>query len=412
LKILLVSRCPPYPLHLGDRLIPYHLAQQLSARDHSIDLLAFFNQPGDPADVPHYRNLFRTVELVPEPVRSGESYIVRLLNSRRQFPQRREQSWSPRMWDAIERHLATETYDVVQLFGGIHVYEYRDLVKRIPNLIVPYESYSLYLERLLQLQKSLLDKVMLRVQLTTARRYERLMFEGYGGVVVLSDVDRQALLKLNSRLPIHVIPNGVDSSYFAPQAAQPEPATLLFVGNFEYGPNVDAALWLSREILPAVQQQIPAAKLLLVGNNPPASLQALASPNIEITRRVPDIRPYMDRSTLFISPLRLGAGIKNKVLEAMSMQKALVATPLSCDGINLTKGKNVLYGNTGAELANAAVRLLQDVQLREKMAQANRQFIEINYTWERVANQYEAIYADLSRKTNIPAKANSLSPQG
>ena len=404
--ILLISRCPPYPLHLGDRLIPYHLAQQLSARGHSIDLLAFFNQPGDSSDVPYYRNLFRSVELVPEPVRSGESYIYRLLNSRRQFPQRREESWSPRMWDAIERQLAAETYDIVQLFGGIHVYEYRNLIQRTPNLIVPYESYSLYLERLLKHQPSFLDKIMIRVQLATARRYERLMFEGYGGVVVLSDVDRQALLKLNSRLLVHVIPNGVDSTYFTPQAQQPDPATLLFVGNFEYGPNVDAALWLIREILPVIQTSIPAVRLLLVGNNPPASLLALASPNVEITGRVPDIRPYMDRSTIFISPLRLGAGIKNKVLEAMSMQKPLVATPLSCDGISLTEGENVLYGNTSAELVSAAVRLLQDARLRDRMAKANRLFIETYYTWERVANQYEALYADLSQahtKSHIPS---------
>jgi polysaccharide biosynthesis protein PslH len=392
LKILLISRCPPYPLHLGDRLIPYHLARQLSARGHQIDLVAYYNQPDDPHQVSHYRDLFRSVELVREPVRSGESYIVRMLNPKRRFPTRREESWSPVMWDVIARHLASDKYDVVQLFGGIHVYEYRRLIEHLPNIIVPYESYSLYLERLLQLQKSFIDKFMIRLQLATAQRYEQFMFEGYRGVVVLSDVDKQALLRLNAQLPISVIPNGVDSDYFIPTTKEPDPSTLMFVGNYEYGPNLDAAKWLIQEILPTVKQHVPTARLLLVGNNPPESLKALASDDVEITGRVGDIRPYLERATLFISPLRLGAGIKNKVLEAMAMGIPLVATPLSCDGISLSEGKNVLYGNAANELAAAAVTLLQDRLKQAQMSQSNREFVETNYTWQRVAYEYESLY--------------------
>jgi glycosyltransferase involved in cell wall biosynthesis len=197
-------------------------------------------------------------------------------------------------------------------------------------------------------------------------------------------------------LPLHVIPNGVDIDYFAPAADSSgdssDRPTLLFVGNFEYGPNVDAALWLVQDIFPLIQRSIPNARLSLVGNNPPPTMRALASSVLDVTGRVPDVRPYLNAAMLFVSPLRVGAGIKNKVLEAMAMGKPLVATLLSADGIDLEAGTHVLYGSTAEQIADATVQLIRDPDLRRRMASANRQFVAARFTWQRVADDYEALY--------------------
>src|ERR1044072_1436980 len=120
MNILLISRCPPYPLHLGDRLIPYHLAQQLSTR-HNIDLLAFYDQPDDPANVHHYERFFRSVQLIREWPRSTIALLNRALRPGAMFPRTVDQAWSPEMWQAITKQLAAQQYDIVQLFGGIQV---------------------------------------------------------------------------------------------------------------------------------------------------------------------------------------------------------------------------------------------------------------------------------------------------
>ena len=312
------------------------------------------------------------------------------------YPARADQSWSPEMWDAINGQLNDHHYDLVQLFGGVQVYEYRELVRHLPNLIVPYEAYSLFLERLLTQQVQPWQRAAVWLQLQVARAYERRMYVEYDGVVVLSETDAETLKMLQPTLPLHVIPNGIDTEYFKPSgSATPEPSTLLFVGNYEYAPNVDAALHLVHEIFPLVQEAIPQARLCLVGNAPPASLSALANSHIEVTGRVPDVRPYLERATLVISPLRLGAGIKNKILEAMAMTKSIVATPLSCEGIGLVEGAHVLFGTSSAELAAAAIRLVNNSELRVTMGIANRQLIERSYTWQHVAERYEALYAGI-----------------
>lgn len=395
MDILLISRCPPFPLHRGDSLIIYHLAQELAGRYHLIDLLAYYQQPEDLADVPRYEHLFRSVQLIPEPRRSLPGLLWRNARPASRFPARAEASWSPEMWRAAAHLLETRGCDVAHLFGGVHVYEFRDLVRGVPNLIVPYESYSLWLERAAAEARGFKARLVTGLQRRLARGFESWMFDGFDRTVVLTERDAAALRALNPGTALVTIPNGVDVDYFIPTGYEAEEPALLFSGNYDYAPNLDAALRLARDIFPRVRARIPAARLLLVGGNPPPALLACASETIAVTGHVPDVRPYFAGALVFVSPLRLGAGIKNKVLEALAMGVPVVATPLSCDGIPVTAGEHVLFGETDEELANAVLRLLADHRQRGALRRAGRQLIEERFTWQRVADQYEALYGAL-----------------
>lgn len=399
MRLLIISRCPPWPLFLGDRLIVYHLARELCARGHTLDLIAFYDRPGDPAEQAPYRGLFRHVTLIQEPPRPPASYALRLAGVRRFFPRRAQEAWSPAMWRAVAAQLeAGGPYDAVQLFGGVQVYEYRALVEAWPNLIVPYESYSLFLSRLAHQQIGR-ARWAAHLQGQLARGYERRMFGGFGAVVVLTEADAAALQALAPALPLAVIPNGIDLDHFQRMGITPDPHTLIFTGNFEYAPNVDAARWLAREIFPLIRVKCPQARLQLVGNAPPPELRALdGGPGsaMHVTGRVPDVRPYLEGASVFVCPLRAGAGIKNKVLEAMAMGLPVVATPLSLDGIPATAGEHALMAASGEALAAAAVQLLQDSALRQRMGASNRRLVEAKFTWSAVAARYEALYGELA----------------
>ena len=396
MNILLISRCPPWPLHLGDRLIVYHVFSELARRGHTVDLLAFTNRPEDSTEQTHYAGLFRHVELIPEPPRRPLDFARRLLLPRVRFPRQASAAWSPRMWQAIEQRLDAESYDLVHLFGGIHVYEFFHALRGLPTVITPYESYSLYLRRAIEQATGSRDAVSLTAQRQVAAAYERFMFAPYGRTVVVSERDRDELLALNASLRIDVIPNGVDLAQFQWSHQSRLTATLLFTGNYEYAPNVDAARRLATAILPLVRARVPDGKLWLVGNAPPPEIRALASDAVEVTGHVPDVKPYLQQATAFVSPLRLGAGIKNKVLEALALGCPLVATPLSVDGINVTSGHDVLLADTDADLADAIVRLLQDRVLQVNLSSRGRRLIESEYSWSRVAALYEALYIEVA----------------
>ncbi|HEX3051180.1 MAG TPA: glycosyltransferase [Aggregatilineaceae bacterium] len=398
MDLLLISRCPPFPLYRGDRLIPYHLARELSKRRYHIDLFAYYQEPADIAEVPRYERFFRSVKLIREPSRTPLNYWQRSRKPDRRFPRCAEDAWSPEMWNAIQHNLESHVYDAVHLFGGIHVYEYWELIKRFPNLIAPYESYSLWLERALAEETGRWAKRVKRFQYAMAQKYESWMFDNYSRVVVLTDQDSRALKTLNPHTMTAIIPNGVDTDFFTPTGFEPEEPTLLFTGNYDYPPNLDAALRLARDIFPQIKKYVPKARLYIVGGSPSPELQSYASDSIEITGRVPDLRPYFEQSLIFVSPLRYGAGIKNKILEAMAMEKPVVATPLSCDGIPVLQGHHAMLGISDDDLVKSVFRLLKDPNLRQTLSKNGRQLVEQQFTWQRVADLYEDLYMQVIKE--------------
>ncbi len=392
-QVLLISRCPPWPLHLGDRLIIWHLARELAQKGHVIDLLAFANDPRDHDDVDHYRAHFGTVTLIDEAPRSQFTLLQRLLLPQARFPRHAGGAGSPAMWQAIEQAVDTRDYVCAHFFGGIQVYEYRHAVGTLPALITPYESYSLYLRRELETRSGSAPVLSLRHVL--ARRFEAWMFTPFDRRVVVAERDRTELRGINPALDWEVIPNGVDADWFQPGPEARESATLLFTGNFEYEPNVDAALWLAADLLPGLRQRGLKAQLWLVGHAPPQALRALAGDQILVTGRVPDLRPWLQRATLYVCPLRKGAGIKNKVLEALAAGCPLLATPLSADGIAIEDGRHALLAERDAFPA-AVRRLLDDAALRDSLALAGRQLVESQYSWRQVATRYAGLYQALA----------------
>lgn len=392
-RVLMVSRCPPYPLHLGDRLIIWHLSRELAKLGVELDLLAFADRPEDAAvdwSAPGMRAGFRAVEVLPEPRRTAAAYLWRLARPRVRFPRRAAESWSPLMWARVAARAASGQYDVAHFFGGVQVYEYAGALGGLPAVITPYESYSLYLRRLV----ARTPRIVHWAQLWAARRYESFMFAPYRAVVVVSPQDRAELLALNPALRVEVIPNGVDQAYFQPQPVARELDTLLFTGNFAYPPNVDAASYLAQTLLPAVRAHFPGVRLWLVGANPPPDVQALASDCVTVTGRVDDLRPYLARATVFVSPLRLGAGIKNKVLEALAMGCPLAATPLSVDGIAVQNERDALVAplENGA-LTAAVLRLLADPALRAALSANGPALVARDHSWAGAAARYAALYA-------------------
>ncbi|MDZ4769883.1 MAG: glycosyltransferase family 4 protein [Chloroflexota bacterium] len=399
LRVLIVSRCPPHPLTLGDRLIVHHLARELGARGHTLDLLAF-DDGAAPPDPDAYRHLFRTLNVFPDPPRGAVRTVRRLLQPSARFPIEVEECASPDMWRAIRRTLTTQPPDIVHFFGGVSVYEYANAAVPFPALITPYESYSLYLDRAVEAGGGLVT----RARRWAAEHYESWMFAPYKRVVVLTARDREALRSLNPLLPLEVIPNGVDLTAFAPDPTiAPQPHSIVFTGNFAYPPNRDAALFLIREILPRVQAHLPGATLHLVGANPPDDLLDYAADDLIVTGEVPDLRPYLARAAVYACPLRVGAGIKNKVLEALAMRCAVVATPLSLDGIAVRDGESILIADADPELfTSAVIRVLTDAPMRDRLRIGGRAVIENSanhYRWDAVAARYEALYLDILRES-------------
>jgi glycosyltransferase involved in cell wall biosynthesis len=188
---------------------------------------------------------------------------------------------------------------------------------------------------------------------------------------------------------VEVINNGVDEKFFSPQGVQIDLTNLVFEGSISFGPNKDGVLYFVKDILPKIRRKVPEVTLTIVGRNPPPEILSLACPSITVTGFVEDVRPYLERAAVFVCPLREGAGIKNKVLQAWSMGKAVVATTPSVGGLKVRNGENIIVSDDPSSFAEEVTKLLKDPAAAASIGKNAQNTINEHYTWEKKSKQLE-----------------------
>ena len=227
------------------------------------------------------------------------------------------------------------------------------------------------------------------------RQYERSMANQIDAIVAFTERDRAAILRTCPNARVEVISPGArltESALSATGCGHPQ---LLFFGNYLHAPNVDAALRLGRDIFPRISGENAEAGLWLVGDRPPPELEQLASDCICVPGRVGDLTPYLDAAVAVIVPLRIGGGMRVKVLETLVAGKALIASRLAVVGLDLVDGEHALLAETDDEFARAALWLLANPAQRAALGRRARGWAQSHLCWEHTAERYAALHEDL-----------------
>jgi glycosyltransferase involved in cell wall biosynthesis len=214
-------------------------------------------------------------------------------------------------------------------------------------------------------------------------------------VIVFTERDHRTLSELSGSTPVSRIPLGYELPESALDPAGTDPYGIVCVGSYIHPPNIDAAIWLARDIFPAVKARLPAASLRLVGSQANSEIRALEGQGVSVSAEVPDVWPYLDAASVVAAPIRLGGGMRVKVLEALSGGKAMVATPLALEGLDLEDGRHVVVAETEAEFAAALLELLGDRERRTAIAKAARRWAEENLRLDSRVRAYEELYTSL-----------------
>jgi len=233
-----------------------------------------------------------------------------------------------------------------------------------------------------------------------SRRFDR--------VAISSAVDRQAYpTAVGSREKIDVVPNGVDLEHFGFRQFEAQKNLLVFCAKLDYFPNRDAALYFARCVWPVVRARRPELQLDIVGSRPPKIVRLFdGKDNIRVIASVPDVRPFLGRAWVALCPIRIRAGIQNKMLEAMALGVPLIATSICCPGLQVEAGKHLLVADGPEQFASAIELLLDDVTLREKLIRAGRAYVERRHNWsesvQALSKSYDAAMADFTAHAGRP----------
>jgi glycosyltransferase involved in cell wall biosynthesis len=254
-------------------------------------------------------------------------------------------------------------------------------------------------------QKRWLGKLFWLYQWKKMQRYEGRVSQRVDHCIAVSETDRQTLRQDYGLTNVSTIDTGVDVTYFANYSATRRPHRMVFTGSMDWMPNEDAILWFARDVLPMIRRRVPEVSLAVVGRRPGSKVIQLSrsAPEIAVTGRVEDVRPYLAEAAVFVVPLRIGGGTRIKIYEAMASGIPVVSTTVGAEGLRVEPGRHILLADTPEAFADAVLWLLFNPSAAAQMATAAKALVTENNDWKIVSRQF----AEICRKTMLDRKARA-----
>ena len=402
MKILFLTAHLPYPPFSGGRRREFELISRLS-RSFEIHLCSITKSWG--ADSVYINDLLqycRRVNLfeAAEPTTKQQYYA--------DFPHQMKKHMSEEASSYISFLLKDQSFDVVHI-EGYYLLQHLPTKVEVPILLIEHN-----IEHLLALQRFMVavteeEKSYFWSEYIKTLKWEQLTWKRATVCVALTKEDKISMERLGSNIDVRWIPNGSDyqkkindvtkllSNSFEYPVVTDNCPSVLFVGNFAYEPNVDAALYFCRDIFPLILKDVPNVKLFLVGNAPTSEICSLASNrNIEVSGRVASLIPYYKHADVVVCPLRIGGGIKVKVLEALAHGKAIVSTSIGTQGLDLSNYRAVAVADEATDFAENVVRLLVHPEERHTQERQALVYAATLPTWDQISEAFARLYHEMS----------------
>ena len=394
MKILMLTPYLPYPLHSGGQIRSYNLLKNLSQK-HQITLFSFIRSSEERKHLSKLKKFCTKVEVFQR--RSAWNPINILLAAFTPYPFLVAIYLSFSVRRAIARELSTGQYDLIH---AETFYVMPNLpATLVPTLLVEQTIEYLVYQRFVEDFKLVLLKPFLYFDVYKIKLWEKFFWRRATSLAAMSAGDKRMMQRSVKRQAVEVVANGVDINFFEKSKTSPRPQSspvVLFVGNFKWLPNKDAAVFLSKKVWPFISARLPEAKLWIVGRNPTTEIIQLGqNPKIKVTGDIDDIRQAFNRAQVLLAPIRNGRGTKYKVLEAMAAKTPVVTTGLGIEGIDAVNGESVLLAESPKDLADKAIAVLTNQVLAKKLADNAKRLIIQKYSWSVISKRLDRIYQTL-----------------
>ena len=389
----------PYPPFAGTDHISLNLIKALSEK-HEITLICHVRSEDNARDVPF---LERYCRVIPVLFPNSKSFLQKLLKRlKREFllffflvPRDVPDNTSKEIEKCIKKTLFEEEFDLVQI-EYFYAGKYFKYIKNSKKVILSNDAYFLTIYQIYKFEKRLWKKLVLFWEYLAVKKYELKMYKKFEWVFFISKNDEEIIRKLIPDLnKTKVIPIGLEIETGLNKEEEKK-RSLIFVGGMRAYFNIDAVLYFCNDILPLIEKQIPEVKFYIVGENPGMEITSLSSRgNIIVTGSVPDVKKYIKTSEVYVAPLRIGTGIKTKIIEAMACSKPIVTTSVGVQGLKFENEENIIVADDPIDFANNIIDLLNNPLKRKKLSENARRLFCEHYNLTSVKSKIQDIYSNL-----------------
>jgi sugar transferase (PEP-CTERM/EpsH1 system associated) len=384
-KILVISPYFPCPPHDGGKVRIYNLLKHLS-RDNDLYLLSYIDSYRARAYITDMERFCKKVYVV---LRDENKRITgdNLARSVSFF-------YTPEMIRELENVVREVKPDIVQI-DFLIMSQYVNHVGDIPVVYTEHDISNINFEQSFH-DRDLPEKMRF-IEWNKLLKYERDILPRFRAVIVLTERDRDILREFAPGVTSVLAPTGVDLEYFVPAeaGATPDELNLLFVGHYKHYPNLDAVQYFVKEIFPQIVREIPGATFNIVGSGVTRELLELGGGQVRVVGEVDDVRPFYQKAAVFVAPVRLGGGIKGKILEAMASGIPVVATEEAGKGIRGSDGVHLRVARNENDFAAKVIELLKDRALRTALGGRGRKLVEEQYDWKKIAAGLDVFFETL-----------------
>jgi len=381
LNILYLTHRVPYPPNRGDRIRSFHQLDYLASRA-DVSLAALADEPVPEATRAELER--RCAQLAIEPVGRYSRWCRAAASAVQGRTMTAGLFASARLRRTIRRWAGAKRFDAVLVFCS-SMLQYAMLpelacARKVIDLVdVDSEKWFDYHRRARGFKR-----LAYGLEGRQVRRLERSLLERMDAVVLVSEAEAALFRSVCPNDRTWAVTNGVDFDYFTPSDLQSEqPERCVFVGVLDYGANVDGLEWFCRQVWPRVKSQAPRATFAVVGRRPTAAVRKVADGRgVELVGEVPDVRPHLREASVVVAPLRIARGIQNKVLEAMAMGKAVLASPEALEGIAARPGLHLAQAGAASDWIEQLTALFTDPVRRTELGARGRAFVQEHHSWQ------------------------------
>lgn len=381
MNVLFLTHVYPYPPDSGGLIFTYNAIKHEYERGNKVTVIALhrtkINTPLDE---------IADVEVVCK--NTNNQIIHMFLNLFSPMPYNSSKYNSKSVRKAIKRVLDTKKIDIVYI-DHLHMAVYgryiRELRPEIPLILREQNVETTIMQRFYQNQTNPMIKLYAYIQYLKLRAYESKVVEDFDMCFMLTENDSEIIKKMNPRVKNVTIPAGVDVEKYAPKQIEEEKNSILFLGTLNWLPNVDGIKWFIDNIIDKVKAEMPDIKLYIVGKDPIEQVKSLHDgESIIVTGYVDDERDYIGKCSVFIVPLRIGSGMRIKILNAMSMAKCIVSTSIGAEGIDVSNREDIYISDNPDSFASDVILLLQNEEIRKTIGINARKKVLAKYSWDSV----------------------------
>lgn len=392
MKILVCLPRFPYPLNKGDKLRAFFQIKELS-KSNEIYLFCLAHKQIEAKDMAILQEYCKQIHI--EKL-NRFAQILSLLKSFFTPLPLQVAFFSTKKAIKEFKLFAEETKCDIAYFQFVRSAEYAKAIK-IKSVLDFQDCLSMNMKRRAE-KSNFIARQVFGYEAKKLQKYEEKMFGIFSRLCIITETDRD-LLSSDLRNEVAIIENGVGEAFLNYTTQHNKEYNLIFSGNMSYAPNIDAAKYLIKSIMPIVWKKYPDTKVVLAGSNPTKEVRALAGEKVIVTGWVDDMREYYAKSKIFIAPMRIGTGLQNKLLEAMAMSLPCITTSLANNALKSEEGQDILIGNTASQLAHCITELMENEILYKNLAINSRCFVEKNYNWQNSTNKLQNImYKAVSTK--------------